>query len=122
MVSLFFQQPLAWAWSELGDLVGPGQVDRLENFQPFAVADENPPVSDIALAELERIADLRLEYKVRAALCKGIELCEQHNDYVTREILRVQLNDTEEDHTYWLEKQLGLIKLIGLENYLQSQF
>jgi bacterioferritin len=67
-------------------------------------------------------ADLRLEYKVRAALCKGIELCEQHSDFVTREILRVQLNDTEEDHTYWLEKQLGLIKLIGLENYLQSQF
>jgi bacterioferritin len=65
-------------------------------------------------------ADLRLEYKVRAALCKGIELCEQHKDYVSREILRVQLNDTEEDHTYWLEKQLGLIKLIGLENYLQS--
>lgn len=67
-------------------------------------------------------ADLRLENKVRAALCKGIELCEQHNDYVTREILRVQLADTEEDHTYWLEKQLGLIKLVGLENYLQSQF
>ncbi|BBP73182.1 bacterioferritin [Pseudomonas sp. NPDC087598] len=65
-------------------------------------------------------ADLRLEYKVRAALCKGIELCELHKDYVSREILRVQLNDTEEDHTYWLEKQLGLIKLIGLENYLQS--
>jgi bacterioferritin len=65
-------------------------------------------------------ADLRLEYKVRAALCKGIELCEQHKDYVSREMLRIQLNDTEEDHTYWLEKQLGLIKLIGLENYLQS--
>ncbi|MFP3560314.1 ferritin-like domain-containing protein, partial [Paraburkholderia sp. SIMBA_049] len=63
-------------------------------------------------------ADLRLEYKVRAALCKGIELCEQHGDYVSREMLRIQLNDTEEDHTYRLEKQLGLIKLIGLENYL----
>ena len=50
------------------------------------------------------------------------DLCEQHSDFVTREILRVQLNDTEEDHTYWLEKQLGLIKLVGLENYLQSQF
>jgi bacterioferritin len=35
-------------------------------------------------------------------------------------MLRVQLHDTEEDHTYWLEKQMGLIKLIGLENYLQS--
>ena len=66
-------------------------------------------------------ADLQLEYKVRAALCKGIELCEKHQDYVSREILRVQLNDTEEDHTYWLEKQQGLIKSLGLENYLQSQ-
>ncbi len=36
-------------------------------------------------------ADLRLEYKVRAALCKGIELCEQHKDYVSREMLRIQL-------------------------------
>jgi bacterioferritin len=67
-------------------------------------------------------ADLRLEYKVSAALCKGIALCELHKDYVSRDILRVQLADTEEDHTYWLEKQLGLIKSIGLENYLQSQF
>ena len=66
-------------------------------------------------------ADLRLEYKVRAALCRRSELCEVHRDYVTRDILRVQLSDTEEDHTYWLEKQLGLIKNLGLENYLQSQ-
>ncbi|QAX81660.1 bacterioferritin [Candidatus Pseudomonas adelgestsugas] len=66
-------------------------------------------------------ADLRLEYKACAALRKGIELCEQHNDYVTSAMLQVQLNDTEIDHTYWLEKQLSLIKLIGLENYMQSQ-
>jgi len=32
-----------------------------------------------------------------------------------------QLRDTEEDHTYWLEKQLRLIEMLGLENYLQSQ-
>ena len=25
------------------------------------------------------------------------------------------------DHAYWLEKQLGLIDKIGLQNYLQSQ-
>ena len=66
-------------------------------------------------------ADLKLEYKVRGALCKGIELCELHKDYISRDILRAQLADTEEDHTYWLEKQQGLIKAIGLENYLQSQ-
>jgi bacterioferritin len=33
----------------------------------------------------------------------------------------VQLKDTEEDHAYWLEVQLGLIGRIGLENYLQAQ-
>ena len=40
---------------------------------------------------------------------------------VSRDMLRIQLADTEEDHTYWLEKQLRLIELIGLQNYIQSQ-
>ncbi|MGG5871751.1 bacterioferritin [Pseudomonas peli] len=65
--------------------------------------------------------DLALEYHVRAALSKGIALCEQHQDYQTRDILLVQLKDTEEDHAYWLEVQLGLIDRIGLQNYLQTQ-
>lgn len=65
--------------------------------------------------------DLATEYHVRDRLAKGIELCEQLGDYQTREILEVQLHDTEEDHAYWLEQQLGLIDKIGLQNYLQSQ-
>ena len=65
--------------------------------------------------------DLDLEYAVRDHLAKGVALCEKHGDYVSRDMLVTQLKDTEEDHAYWLEKQLGLIKLIGLENYLQAQ-
>lgn len=65
--------------------------------------------------------DLALEYEVRAALCKGIELCERHQDYPSRDILLVQLKDTEEDHAYWLETQLQLIDTLGLEKYLQAQ-
>ena len=65
--------------------------------------------------------DLALEYEVRAALSKGIALCEKHQDYTTRDILLAQLKDTEEDHAYWLEIQLSLIDKVGLENYLQSQ-
>ena len=65
--------------------------------------------------------DLDTEYEVRAALQKGIALCEQHRDYVSRDILLAQLGDTETDHAYWLEKQLGLIDKLGLANYLQSQ-
>ena len=66
-------------------------------------------------------ADLKLEYDVREKLAQGVKLCEDKADYVTREMLRQQMSDTEEDHTYWLEKQLRLIELMGLQNYIQSQ-
>ena len=65
--------------------------------------------------------DLNLEYEVRQHLKDGIALCEEEHDYVTREMLVVQLKDTEEDHAHWLEQQLRLIDMIGLQNYLQSQ-
>lgn len=65
--------------------------------------------------------DLDVEYEVRGALAKGVALCEQHGDFVSREILRVQLQDTEEDHAHWLEQQLGLIKRLGIENYLTAR-
>lgn len=66
-------------------------------------------------------ADLALEYHVREKLAQGVKLCEEKGDYVTRDMLRQQMSDTEEDHTYWLEKQMRLIELIGLPNYIQSQ-
>ena len=65
--------------------------------------------------------DLDLEYQVRGNLAKGVALCEQHGDYVTRDILVAQLADTEEDHTRWLEQQLRLIRMVGLQNYQQSR-
>jgi bacterioferritin len=65
--------------------------------------------------------DLEVEYAVRAHLAKGVALCEQHGDYVSREILLTQLKDTEEDHAHWLEQQLGLIKRLGIELYLTSK-
>jgi bacterioferritin len=65
--------------------------------------------------------DLDLEYQVITELKEAISICEQEQDYQTREMLRVILADTEEDHAYWLEQQLGLIEKIGLQNYLQSQ-
>lgn len=65
--------------------------------------------------------DLELERSVIIALRSAIAVCEQEQDYQTREILEAMLTDTEEDHAHWLEKQLGLIKKVGLQNYLQSQ-
>ncbi|MGZ4970094.1 MAG: bacterioferritin [Methylobacter sp.] len=66
-------------------------------------------------------ADLDVEYHVVGELKKAIAACENASDYVTREMLVVQLDDTEMDHAYWLERQLQLINLVGLANYQQSQ-
>jgi len=65
--------------------------------------------------------DLNVEYQVVKALKEVIAYCKSVNDYVTHDILVQLLDDTEQDHIYWLEQQLGLIKRIGLENYMQSQ-
>ena len=65
--------------------------------------------------------DLATEYEVDANLKAVIAICEEEHDYDTREILVKQLDDTEMDHAYWLEKQLGLIEKVGLQNYIQSQ-
>ncbi|HSC75312.1 MAG TPA: bacterioferritin [Pseudomonadales bacterium] len=66
-------------------------------------------------------ADLALEYHVVGELKKAIAACEAAQDYVTRDMLCVQLDDTEVDHAYWLEQQIRLIDLVGLQNYQQSQ-
>ncbi|WP_019603102.1 bacterioferritin [Teredinibacter turnerae] len=66
-------------------------------------------------------SDLNVEVEVAQALKETIELCEREQDYVTRTMLTELLDDTENDHAHWLEQQLGLIKKVGLKNYLQSQ-
>ena len=65
--------------------------------------------------------DLQIEYQVADHLKKAVEICETNQDFVSRDMLVKQIEDTEMDHAYFLEKQIRLIELVGLENYLQSQ-
>ncbi|MFM9864591.1 MAG: bacterioferritin [Micropepsaceae bacterium] len=64
--------------------------------------------------------DLGVERRGREQLIKAIELCENKKDYVSRNLFREILEDTEE-HIDYLETQLELIELMGLPNFLQSQ-
>ncbi len=66
-------------------------------------------------------SDLELELSVVGTLRDAIGICEKERDYESRQVLEQMLEDTEMDHAYWLEQQLGLIERVGLENYLQSQ-
>jgi bacterioferritin len=64
--------------------------------------------------------DLKLEQVAQQTVKDGIAACEKAGDYVSRELFREILDDTEE-HIEWLETQRELINKVGLQNYLQSQ-
>jgi bacterioferritin len=64
--------------------------------------------------------DLQSERGAQATVKAGILVCEQSQDYVSREILKDILQDTEE-HIDFLETQIDLLSKVGLQNYLQSQ-
>ena len=63
--------------------------------------------------------DLKICTVIHELLCEGINLCESHQDYISRELLEEILEETEEQID-WLESQHWLIENSGLENYLQS--
>jgi bacterioferritin len=65
-------------------------------------------------------SDLALETAAQVTVKEGIATSEKVGDYVSRDLLKVILEDTEE-HIDWLETQLELIEKIGLPNYLQAQ-
>ncbi len=63
--------------------------------------------------------ELTLEQEIIADLRLAITDCETAQDYVSREILEDILEE-EEEYLDWLETQTGLIKNMGLQNYIQS--
>ncbi|MFC3079172.1 bacterioferritin [Phenylobacterium terrae] len=65
------------------------------------------------------MADLELETSGRVTLVEGVKQCEAAADFVSREVLVEILSDTEE-HIDFLETQVGLLRSLGEQNYMQS--
>lgn len=120
-----------WGMSELFERLRHEQEEELEHaaklVERILFLEGIPDVAARAALKIGKDVpsmmknDLEYELMVVGELKKVIALCEKEQDYVTRQILIGLLDDTEVDHTYWLEKQLGLIDKMGLKNYIQSK-
>ncbi|MDM7860839.1 bacterioferritin [Alteromonas sp. ASW11-36] len=64
--------------------------------------------------------DMDFELEQLPLLKRAIALCEEQQDYVSRDILE-DILEYEEDYVDWLETQQYQISALGLENYLQTQ-
>jgi len=66
------------------------------------------------------LCDLKLERRGREDLLNAIATCEKARDYVSRDLLREILSDTE-GHIDYLETEISLSESLGLQNFLQSR-
>jgi len=64
--------------------------------------------------------DLEFELEQLPLLKNAIALCEQKQDYVSREMLQ-EILEHEEEHIDWINAQHYQIGAMGIENYLQSK-
>jgi bacterioferritin len=64
--------------------------------------------------------DLQLEYSAVERLNRGIDISVSMKDNGTRELLE-KILVAEEEHIDWIETQSGLIKEIGIANYLAQK-
>jgi bacterioferritin len=64
--------------------------------------------------------DARFQKEQLPQLRDAIALCEQKQDYVSRDLLE-DILEYEEEHLDWIETQEYQIDAMGIENYLQAQ-
>lgn len=86
-------------------------IDGVPNFQKLGKLNIGESVKE----QLE--SDLVMEEEAIARIRKALDICIEHKDHTSRELLEHILVD-EENHYDWLESQLGIIKEIGIANYL----
>ena len=118
-----------WGYTRLGKITYDESIGEMKHadklIKRILFLDGLPNLQDLNKLRIGETvpegmeADLALELGGRVTLVDGIRQCEQAEDYVSREILKEILSDTEE-HIDFLETQIGLIRAIGEQNYLQN--
>jgi bacterioferritin len=118
-----------WGLHDLGDIIYKESIGEMRHadwlIERILFLDGLPNLQDLGklrigedAAEILR-SDLELEMTARNDTAAAIEIFERESDFVSRDIATKILIDSEE-HVDFLEQQLDLVKLLGLQNYLQT--
>ena len=95
-------------------------IDRILYFDGAPTMDKYMKINVGKTVAEQFQKDLEVEDHAVPRLNRGIEVARAHGDNGTRALLETILKE-EEEHVDWLEAQLGIIKEIGVENYLARQ-
>ncbi len=110
----FYKQSIyemKWSDDLIARILLLGGLPNLQDYGKMFIAEDVPEMID---------CNLRLERQKFDILTDAITLCEQHKDYVSRQLL-VTLKDGNEEYDDWLDTQQDLIRDVGVPNYIQSQ-
>ena len=118
-----------WGFNRLGHKVYEESIGEMKHadklIERILMLDGLPNMQDMAKLRIgENVpeiftCDMASETDNQGCLKVAIAICETEQDYVSREILKGILEDTEE-HIDWIEAQETRIEQAGLPNYLQE--
>ncbi len=119
-----------WGYKRLSDFIKKQAIGEMKHaevlIERILFLEGTPNMQDLPKLNVGKDVkqqlqnDLDLEVGAVADYNKAIATCRKAGDGGTEELLKVILKD-EEEHVDFLETQLGLIKDVGIENYLLEQ-
>jgi len=119
-----------WGFTRLGDYTYAESIDEMKHadllIERILFLEGHPNVQRLDPVRIgesvpeQLAADLGVEVHAMDALRRGIVLCAEKADTVTRLLLE-QILRSEEEHVDYLETQLSLLQSIGEPEYLSLQ-
>lgn len=119
-----------WGFTKLADYTYSESIDEMKHadllIHRILFLEGHPNLQrlgSLSIGELVReqfVADMAIEVRAIETLRRGIDICREANDTVTR-LLFESILTSEEEHIDYLETQLSLMKGLGEQEYLSLQ-
>lgn len=119
-----------WGYERLSDLIKKQSIGEMKHaeilIERILFLEGLPNMGDLPKLNIGKTVkeqlqnDLAIEISAVAEYNQAVATCQKAGDNSTADLLKELLKD-EEEHVDFLETQLGLIKDLGVENYLIEQ-